>query len=250
MRGSQLDPFSPLFMAKQPATTAVACMLFMAIFWIAVASMYTWLCFHVKFGWWVGASCLHSSGQAELRLQRQRWDLPALACHVHSPRLAHVWLQRGHVLWQSPHMPHAWGGRGGGVGCMGGSEVPPFSLTHVLGARGQSRRSLPMVPFRVLLCGVEPCQAQQVPPGETKPKDVSQEDAQCISASRHSVHWAGENLGRGEAKISKLQVLWTWGPQQCFALQTSSCCPAPLANTEPKRKLSKGPRAGDNHGLI
>jgi len=49
--------------------------------------------------------------------------------------------------------------------CLGGlhgdSEVPRSSLTHVLGARGQSGRALPTVPFWVSLCGMEPCQPQQ-----------------------------------------------------------------------------------------
>lgn len=240
MRESQLDPFSLLFVAKQPATPAVACMLFMAVFWIAVASVYTWLCFRVKFGQWIGPSCCRSSGRAELRLQQQWRGLPALTHCTHSPRLARVWLQWGRMPWQSSCMACALGGGGGRVGCAGTARCPtPPHPTSQMPDVGPGGRSL-LVPFCILLCGVEPCQAQkftlQVKPNQNM----------CPRRTLSAFLLAGmQSVGqvRAEGGNPKQQVLWTWGPQQCLTLQTSSRCPVLLANTTSKRKLSEGPRA-------
>lgn len=181
---SQLDPFSLLFMAKQPATPAVACMLFMTVFWIAVASIYTWLCFHVKFRWWVGASCLCSSRWAKLWLQQQWRDLPVLASHAHGPHFAFIQLQQGHMPWQCPSVSSHWGG--------GGREV----LQEVVScpASNQPMSQMPEVrpggccpwsPFGLHFAVWSRAWHSSSPSGETKPEGVSQEDAQCLSVSRH-----------------------------------------------------------------
>lgn len=227
-------------MAKQPATPAIARVLFMAVFWIAVASVYTWLRFRVKSGRWAGASCHRSSGWAEPWLQQQRWDLPARLPQAQTTLGKRLAAARPRALAVSPCAPclggkRQWGGLHRGQ--WGASLLPdPCCRCWRLGQEGA-----PYSPLLGFALGHGAMLGTAVhPPGETKPEDVSQEGAQCVAASRHGGRLETGGVRVGE-NIPKLRVLWTWGPQRCFALQTSSHCPAPLANTDPKRKLSIGP---------
>lgn len=140
-----------------------------------------WLCFHVKFGWWVGDSCLDSWGQGRATVVVVESCLPLPATCV-----ACFWRVFGCRETEWPAL-----GGAGGADCTAGQDV----------------MVLP-----------DPCPRRQRLIQECAP------------------HGPLSSFG------TKLQVLWTWGPQWHSAVQTSSHCPAPLANTESKMKFSEGPQ--------
>lgn len=184
LRESQLNPFPLLFMAKQPATPAIASMLLVAGLersgihvHVTVFPCEIWVMGRRQLPWFLRTRQGHGGGG---------WVLPALACHMCGLFLACFWRVFGCRETEWPAL-----GGAGGADCTAGQDV----------------MVLP-----------DPCPRRQRLIQECAP------------------HGPLSSFG------TKLQVLWTWGPQWHSAVQTSSHCPAPLANTESKMKFSEGPQ--------
>lgn len=139
LRESQLDPFSLLFMARHK--DGHTCHRLHAVYgWIGEQwHVNTWLCFHVKFGWWVGDGCLGSCGHV-------RAAVLVVAVRPAWPRLPHAWLVLGMRLAAVRLHDLPWEELMGWTAQQDVMVLPD----HVPGARDWSRNVFPMVLFRVL----------------------------------------------------------------------------------------------------
>lgn len=136
------------------------------------------------------------------------------------------------------------------MGCTEGSEVPCSAPTRVLDATGCSRRVLPMVPFWVLLCSMEPCQAQQFT------LQVKSNQKMCSSRMPSAFLLAGaQPMGQAQAGGRKeTPNCRSCGPE--VLRDDSLCRPAPIAlhhllsqNPGGSSPRAHVPYAGGNHCL-
>lgn len=167
-------------MAKQPATPAVACMLFMAVF-LGISGIHVYVTVFPCEIWLLGRSRLPS-------LQRTGRAAVAVAARPacsHSPGTGPGSLPTCLMLGGEEVV--GWGG------LHGGQRDAPLLPNPCPGYQRwvqEGNSHSPLLGF-ALCCGATMGTAVH-PPGETKPGDLSQEGTQCFSASRHSVHGASE----------------------------------------------------------